>query len=73
MARPLTHDDLSVQRMRSASVRAQGALSSCRHVAERLDEALDDVTAPHALQTAGFDEEDSVVTTVAEAMSSPHK
>lgn len=53
--------DISTQRMQSAAVRACSSLASCRLTAERVREELDEVTAPHTIQTGYFDEEDSVV------------
>jgi hypothetical protein len=50
--------------MRSAAVRAQGGLIELQRSADRLAEELDDVTPVHGVPVNGFDEEDSLITSI---------
>lgn len=59
-----TGGDSYTQRMRSAAVRAQSGLIELQRCADRLSEELDDVTPVHGIPVTGYDEEDSLITTV---------
>lgn len=58
-------DSLSGQRLQSACIRACDSRASVKRAADRLNEELDQVTAPGGVQVGGLSEEDSMVTTVA--------
>lgn len=51
-------------RMQAAFARADESAQRLQRVAIALGDEIDDVTAPHGMQTANFDEEDSMVTTL---------
>lgn len=56
------------QRLQSAGVRALDAHRRARMIAEMVNEELDETTAPHGIPVAFLKEEDSLVTTVKEAL-----
>ncbi len=57
-------DSLSGQRLFSAFVRACDQQTTVKRVADKLNEELDQVTAPGAVQVANLDEKDPMVATV---------
>jgi len=48
----------------AAGNRACAAYARVERFADRVSEEIDEVTAPHGIQTIGLDEEDSLVTTI---------
>lgn len=54
-------------RMQSACVRACDAYRTVSRKAERIQEELDEVTAPHGVPTTELHDEDSIVVAVREA------
>lgn len=61
-ARRRTQDDsLSGQRLHSAFVRACDSYTSVKRAADKVNEELDQVTAPGAVQVAELSDEDSMV------------
>lgn len=55
--------------MRAAGARASNAYDRVRQFANRVAEELDEVTSPHGIPITNLDEEDSLVTTVAEVIA----
>lgn len=56
--------------MRSASIRARDAWLSIRRMAKRVSDEMDEATNPDGVRVAGFTDEDSMVTAVADLISS---
>ena len=55
-------------RLQSASVRAIDSHRNVQRMANKLNKAMDDVTAPHGIRVTGLSEEDSAVIVVNEAL-----
>jgi hypothetical protein len=63
-------DQVADQRMHSAAIKAIESSQRLRRKADQLLEELEDVTPALGLKTSGFEEEDSVVTSVASVIES---
>ncbi|MGH7176515.1 MAG: hypothetical protein ACREJC_03955 [Tepidisphaeraceae bacterium] len=61
---------LSNPRIQAAGTRAIEAHVRLRRVATRLSEELEETTSPHGIQTANFDDEDSMVIAVERVIAS---
>jgi hypothetical protein len=69
----LADNSAAGQRFQSACVRALDAHTCIEHAAKRLNEEMDDVTAPHGVPVVELAAEDSVVTSIEAARAAHQK